>query len=125
MPRLTSLSLILRLAMVAAVVAVLALASLEPRLAPPSAHNADLWLHGLAYGGLTVILVALFARPAVCALAALAISGTLEGLQALVPGRSATWEDAMANAAGVALTLVVLLCLRRCLVAPAPTQRPH
>ena len=124
MPRLTSLPLFLRLAIVAAVVAGLALASLEPRLAPPSAHNADLWLHGLAYGGLTVILVALFARPVVCALAALVVSGTLEGLQALVPGRSATWQDAMANAAGIALAFLVLICLRRYLAARPSTQHP-
>lgn len=124
MPRLTSLPLILCLAIVAAVVAGFALGSLEPRLGPPSANNADLWFHGVAYGGLTVILVAFFARPVVCALATLVISGTLEGLQALVPRRVASWEDAMANAAGIALAFIVLLCLRRCLAARAPARRP-
>lgn len=117
--RLTSMPLFVRIALVVAVVTFLAFASLEPDLPPFSAHNADLWLHGAAYGGLTVILVALFDRSVVCALTALAISGALEGLQDRVPGRSANWEDAMANAAGVALAFIALLCLRRYLAARA------
>ena len=125
MLRLTFLPLIVRIAIAAAVLTVLALASLEPSLAPPSAHNADLWLHGAAYGGLTFILVALFARPVFCALTALAISGALEGLQDRVPGRSANWENAMANAAGVALAYIALLCLRRYLAARAPGRNPN
>lgn len=124
MLRLTSLPLLLRLALVAAAFAVLALASLEPRLAPPSAHHADLWLHGAAYGALTTGLVALFASPVACALAAFAVSGVLEILQGGVPGRSASWEDALANAAGIALALIVLLCLRLYLAARPSTQHP-
>ena len=118
MPRLTSLSLILRL------VFGLTLGSLGSRLGPPSANNADLWLHGVAYGGLTLILVALFGRPVICALVSLAISGTLEGLQALVSRRVSSWEDAMTNAAGVALAFIVLLCLRACWAGRSPTRRP-
>jgi VanZ family protein len=124
MLRLTSMPLFVRIAIVVAVVTVLAFASLEPDMAPFSANNADLWLHGAAYGGLTVILVALFARPVVCALTALAISGALEGLQDRIPSRSANWEDAMANAAGVALAFIALLCLRRYLAARAPARHP-
>ena len=124
MLRLTSMPLIVRIAIVVAVVTVLAFASLEPDLAPASAYNADLWLHGAAYGGLTFILVALFYRPVVCALAALAISGALKGLQDRVPGRSANWEDAMANTTGVALAFIALLCLRRYLAARASARHP-
>lgn len=124
MLRLTSLPLLLRLALVAAVFAVLALVSLESRLAPPSAHHADLWLHGAAYGALTAGLVAFFAYPVVCALTALAVSGVLEVLQAGIPGRSASWEDAMANAAGIALAFVILVCLRRSLAARTSALRP-
>lgn len=95
------------------VAALLALGSLSPSLAPPSAHHGDLWLHGLAYGAFGAMAMALFRRIAVPAAAVFAYSLLLEGLQGLVPGRVPSWSDALANATGVLLAVTIVLIGRR------------
>lgn len=110
---LSTLPVAVRWAALVAMAALLAFGSLTPSLAPPSAQHADLWLHGLAYGSLTAVAVALFRRLAFCALGVFAYSAILEGLQALVPGRHPSWLDVVANAVGVTAVMLAVLCWRR------------
>jgi len=100
-----------RILFAVSVLALLVGGSLSVSLAPPSAHGFDLWLHGLTYGGLTVLFAALFGSPLLCALFLLVFSIAIEGLQTLTPGRFGTWVDIAANSAGIAAGLVVVTLL--------------
>lgn len=110
---LTSLPAAVRWTAVLLIAVLLALGSLSPSPAPPSAHHGDLWLHGLAYGSFAAVAMALFRPIVVPAVAVLAYSLLLEGLQGLAPGRVPSWSDAVANATGVLLVVAVALIGRR------------
>ncbi|HET8679280.1 MAG TPA: VanZ family protein [bacterium] len=84
---------------------------------PPLTPGTDLWLHALAYGILTVLLrFATASRGTVqsallAAGAAIAYGMFLEGVQAVLPYRTAEARDLLANAIGVAAA--VLIPIRR------------
>jgi VanZ family protein len=88
------------------VLAILAVAigSLEPKLAPPSAHDLDKLVHFGAYGLLAFLPVANF-RPGLgrwaAVLLVLGLGWGLEFAQAHVPGRDFSVVDGIANASGV------------------------
>ncbi len=111
-PRLRRLALALWIVALAAVIFL----SLSPRHGPPGGLHIDKLAHFAAYAVLAALPFAAFlARRAVLAAAAamLPFGLVLEGLQALVPQRSADPFDALANAAGVAAGIALGTTLRR------------
>lgn len=105
------MSLFRRCAIALSLVALLFVGSLSSWAAPPAGDGPDLVLHAAAYGGLTLLFAAMFGHPWVLAAGLLALSGAIEGLQALIPGRVASWADMLANGVGVAGGLALLAVL--------------
>lgn len=98
--------------------AAISVASLSPVGSAGDPGSADKSMHVFAYSLAILPLVAVPSRPRFgIALVALVWSGAIELLQPLV-GRTASFSDLMANAAGVLLGLSVTVLLRRVLVKP-------
>ncbi|WP_432612882.1 VanZ family protein [Litoreibacter halocynthiae] len=96
--------------------AAITVASLSPANSGGDPGSADKTMHVFAYALAILPLAAVSSRPRLMiALGALSWSGAIELLQPLV-GRSASFSDLMANAAGVLLGLSVTALLRRVLV---------
>jgi hypothetical protein len=94
----------------------MAWASVTPPVAVPS--GTDLWLHGIAYGILTLLLRRALAlrggvrRALAAAAVACAYGALLEGVQAALPYRTAEVRDLLANAIGAGVGVLISLTLR-------------
>ena len=98
------------------ILAVISVASLSPVNSGGDPGSADKTMHVFAYALAILPLATVSSRPRLgVALGVLIWSGAIELLQTLV-GRSASFADLMANAAGVFLGLSVTVMLRRVLV---------
>lgn len=105
------MSLRLRIAVALLLITAITAGSVFPQLSPPSKPGTDLWIHAVAYSGLTVIFAALFGFPVVWALLLVLFSALIEGLQSMLPARVASWMDLAANAAGVMAGLALFAAL--------------
>ncbi len=111
-------SWLVRLSIIATLItlAAISVASLSPVGGAGDPGSADKTMHVLAYALAILPLAAVPSRPRLgIALGALIWSGAIELLQSLV-GRSSSFSDLMANAAGVFLGFSVTVLLRRVLV---------
>lgn len=102
-------------AWLAALVSVVTL-SLLPQYGPPGAFQIDKAVHTFAYAFLAALPFAAFRGQRIVAWAALLMLPLglgLEGMQSLVPQRSADLVDAIANAVGVAAGVAIGPVLRR------------
>ncbi len=78
--------------------------------------------HGLVFGGMCFFIPFTFWAPAKTFLTyggIVALSGFLEILQSFVPGRTASFEDMIANIIGSTLGLLLGLILKKCVSTPA------
>ena len=91
----------------------LLVAGWTPQLAPSTAYAFDKIIHLAAFGGFTFLMVLLFGRPVIIGLAVAALSGLIEIGQEFVPGRSAGWDDLLANFVGILVALGLAWALRR------------
>gem|GEM_PF-6425399 len=89
-----------------------AIGTLLPQTAPPG-NGVDLGLHLLFYGMLTVVAFRAVGRIWLAAPLVFLYSAVLEALQNLVPGRSGSADDVIANAIGVACGLLVAVLWMR------------
>jgi len=80
-------------------------------MAPSPDHGIDLAVHAAVYAIVTVFTVLLFVRPLMSATYIFALSGTIEIMQAFVPGRTGSWVDVAANGFGIAVALGVVSVL--------------
>lgn len=106
-------------------VAGLTVVSLTPGEALPSLHGLDVLYHGLAYAGLSCLAAAGHPgeRQAALAIAGLVGLGVvLEFAQELVPGRSGSLADALANTFGACV--VALFWWKRLRGRPANRSKP-
>lgn len=83
-----------------------AIGSLLPQTAPPG-NGVDLGLHLIFYAALTVATRGVVKRLWLVAPLVFLYSAALEGLQTLVPGRTGSVDDLIANAIGVACGLLI------------------
>jgi len=90
--------------------------SLSPGISSPP--GTDVWIHALAYGAFTLLLHWALPRHGrsrnlvLPASIAWGYGALMEGAQALVPYRAAEARDLVANAAGVAVAIVIAAVAR-------------
>ena len=107
----------------AALMAAIFAVSSVPNLDTSTTGISDKTLHSWTYSALGALLVRAFARAewrgvtpaaALRAWVGAVLWGAFDELhQALVPGRSTSWEDLVADAAGAGLAVVVVLAAAR------------
>lgn len=102
------MSLPLRITAAFLLILIVVLGSVIPSLSPASREGSDLWIHATVYGGLVIAFAALFGSPARWAVFLFLFSVAVEGLQAFLPARVASWSDIMANAAGITTGLALV-----------------
>ena len=109
----------LRIALLAAIFAGLIAGSLLPQMVLGPQHGfpkgSDFGVHMAVYAGVTILTVLVAGRPLASAPAIFALSLLLEWAQGLVPERTASGADVLANAIGISagLCALAILALRR------------